>query len=328
MRKKGNVNIKKETAMEENILLVGTGALATLFAARLSAAGYFVSMLGTWREGLNALRENGARLVDADGNEQAYPVFATDNPNEVRGAKYALALVKSWQTERAARQLKEALAKDGLALTLQNGLGNRETLIRDLGAERVFLGVTTTGATLLGPGLVKAGGEGVISLERNPALAPLEAAFRSSNFNVQTVDDAQSLVWGKLVINAAINPLTAILQIPNGELLSHPLARGVMSALANEAAAVAHAERVRLPFGDPVSAAEDVARKTAANMSSMLQDMRRGAPTEIDAICGAVTRRGAKHGIKTPYNKACWMMVRAATAQPIEARPALSLVPA
>jgi 2-dehydropantoate 2-reductase len=297
--------------MKSDILLVGTGALATLFAARLSEAGHSVSMLGTWKNGLKALQENGARIVDANGNERAYKVHATDDPREVCGASHALVLVKSWQTERAARQLKESLAENGLAITLQNGIGNKETLIRDLGTGRVSLGITTTGATLLGPGLVKMGGEGVISLEQNQALGPLEAALRSSNFNLQIVDDAKSLVWGKLVINAAINPLTALLRIPNGELLSRPVARKVMSALARETAEVAKAEHVHLPFSNPVDAAEDVARKTATNMSSMFQDVRRGAKTEIDAICGAVTMRGKKHGIKTPYNRACWQLVRA-----------------
>jgi 2-dehydropantoate 2-reductase len=171
--------------------------------------------------------------------------------------------------------------------------------------------VTTTGATLLGPGLVKVGGEGVISLEQNQALGPLEAALRSSNFNLQIVNDARSLMWGKLIINAAINPLTALLQVPNGELLSHSWTRKAMSALAREAAAVAQAEQISLPFSNPIEAVEEVARKTAKNLSSMFQDVRRGAPTEIDAICGAVTRRGEAHGIATPYNRSCWQLVKA-----------------
>jgi 2-dehydropantoate 2-reductase len=173
------------------------------------------------------------------------------------------------------------------------------------------LGVTTTGATLLAPGLVRTGGEGIISIEGNQALAPLEAALRSSNFNLQIVADAQSLIWGKLVINAAINPLTALLRVPNGELLARPVVRKMMASLASETAEVAAAEHVNLPFSNPVSAAEDVARKTAKNHSSMFQDVRRGAPTEIDAICGAVTRRAELHGINTPYNRACWKLVRA-----------------
>jgi 2-dehydropantoate 2-reductase len=227
------------------------------------------------------------------------------------GTKYAIVLVKAWQTERVASQLQTCLADNGLVLTLQNGLGNRETLIEHLGVDRVALGSTTTGATLLGPGLVKAGGEGIISLEQNQALGPLEAALRSASFDVQVIEDVQSLVWGKLVVNAAINPLTALLRVKNGELLERPSAREMMGALAREAAQVAHAEGIDLPFENPILAVENVARKTAENTSSMLQDVLRGAPTEIDAICGAVVQAAEKHKLSTPVNWACWQLVKA-----------------
>jgi len=305
--------------MKNNILIVGTGALATLFAARLTQAGYSITMLGTWQEGITALQKNGARIIDTTGNEKQFDVRATNDPRECAGAKYALVLVKAWQTERAAKQLTECLAEDGLAVTLQNGLGNYETLSLSLGLNRVALGSTTTGATLLGAGLVRAGGEGVISIGRNQALGgvlsvskdPIEAALRSAKFNVQIVEDAQSLVWGKLVINAAINPLTALLRVPNGELLKRPSAREMMGTLAREVAMVASAENIQLPFDDPVAMAEDVARKTAANHSSMLQDVLRNAPTEIDAICGAVVKIAKEHNIVTPANWACWQLVQA-----------------
>ena len=295
---------------EKSILIVGTGALATLFAARLSEAGYRIDMLGTWKDGLDALRQRGARLVDSNGKERGFNVRVTDDPRECAGAKYALVLVKAWQTERAARQLKECLADDGIALTLQNGYGNREILESFLGS-RAALGIVTAGATLIEPGLARVGGDGIISLEQNQFLGPVEEAFKSARFNTRVVDDAKSLVWGKLVINAAINPLTALLQVANGELLARPAAREMMSALANEAASVAHAEGAILPFENARDAAEDVARKTASNYSSMFQDARRGAPTEIDAICGAVTRIGETHGIHTPINYACWKLVKA-----------------
>jgi 2-dehydropantoate 2-reductase len=294
-----------------NILIVGTGALATLFAARLTQAGKQISMLGTWKDGIDALNRDGARLVDAKGREKRFPVRATSDPRECTGATQVIVLVKAWQTERVALQLRDCLTDDGLVLTLQNGLGNRETLARDLGLNRVALGSTTVGATLLGPGLVKAGGEGVISLERNPALGLLKEALHSAGFNVQTVDDPESLIWGKLVINAAINPLTALLRVKNGELLKRPFAREVMKALAREAANVARAENIALPFDDPIARAEDVAQKTAANTSSMLQDVLRGAPTEIDAICGAVVRAAERHRIGAPVNWTCWQLVKA-----------------
>jgi 2-dehydropantoate 2-reductase len=127
------------------------------------------------------------------------------------------------------------------------------------------------------------------------------------------VDDAQSLIWGKLVINAAINPLTALLRVPNGKLLESLSAREMMGALATETARVAAADKISLPFSDPIAAAEEVARKTAANHSSMLQDVLRGAPTEIDAICGAIVKIAQKHNIDTPANWACWKLVKAMT---------------
>jgi len=297
--------------MNTDILIVGTGALATFFAARLTQAGSRVTMLGTWKDGLDALSKNGARLVDVNGKEYQFDVQVTNNPREWIGIKHALVLVKTWQTEQVARQLAECLAVDGVAVTLQNGLGNRETLAQSLGLDRVALGTTTAGATLLRPGLVRAGGEGIISIERHPALGPVEEALKSAKFNVHLVEDAQSLIWGKLVINAAINPLTALLRVPNGQLLERPSARRMMNSLAYEAAQVASAEKINLPFTDPVAAAEEVARKTGANHSSMFQDVLRGAPTEIDAICGAVVEAAQKHHIHTPANWACWNLVRA-----------------
>jgi 2-dehydropantoate 2-reductase len=268
-------------------------------------------MLGSWENGLRALGENGARLIAADGSEQAFPVQVTNDPAECIGARHALVLVKAWQTERAAKQLARCLATDGLTLTLQNGLGNRETLAHSLGRKRVAAGVTTTGATLLGPGLARIGGEGVVSLEAHTEIAPLRTALTRAGFNVQIVEDAEALLWGKLIVNAAINPLTALLHIQNGELLNRPAARTLMYKLAQEAAAVAVAQGVKLPFKDAVTAVEEVVRKTAANHSSMYQDVQRGVQTEIDAICGAITQAGEKAAIATPVNQVCWRLIHA-----------------
>jgi 2-dehydropantoate 2-reductase len=293
------------------ILIVGTGALATFFANRLSAAGVEVTMLGTWPEGLAALGANGARLLGLDGVERACPVRVTDDPAVCCGARLALVLVKGWQTERAARQLAACLPPDGLALTLQNGLGNREVLVAALGAERVAVGVTTIGATLLAPGLAKLGGDGPVSIETHPRLEPLAALLSAAGVTVNIVEDARSLVWGKLVISAAINPLTALLRVTNGELLQRPAARLLMGELAREAAQVARALGVSLPFENPLEAAEEVARRTAFNRSSMLQDVMRGAPSEVDSICGAIIRAGEETGTPTPVNRVMRLLVKA-----------------
>ncbi|MCB2178705.1 2-dehydropantoate 2-reductase [bacterium] len=294
-----------------DLLIVGTGALACLFAARLAAVGVSVTMLGTWREGLAALRMYGVTLVQPDGRQTSYPVQVVDQTGLCSGSKYALVLVKSWQTERAAKQMAECLAPDGIALTLQNGLGNYETLAEVLGPERVALGTTTTGATLLSSGRVRPGGEGVISVGGYPQLAPLLEMLRQAGFALQQLDDVQALIWGKLVVNAAINPLTAILKMSNGGIISRPSARQLAADLAREVIAVAEGQGIALPFADPVQIAEDVARKTADNYSSMVQDIQRGAPTEIDAICGAVVQKGQAVGVPTPINYSMWKLIHA-----------------
>jgi 2-dehydropantoate 2-reductase len=294
-----------------SLLIVGTGALASLFGARLAAAGMDVTLLGAWPEGLAALRQHGVRLVEADGSQRAYPVRAVADPAQCRGIPHALVLVKAWQTARAAQQLAACLPADGLALTLQNGWGNRETLVQALGPQRVALGSTTLGATLLAPGVVRMGGQGPVTLGAHPRIQPLAALLAAAGFDVRMADDVAGLAWGKLVINVAINPLTALLRVPNGELLARPDARQLMGLAASEAAAVGLAQGLRLPFDDPVAAAEDVARRTAANHSSMYQDMERGRPTEIDATCGAVVRAGEQAGLDTPVNRTLWLLVRA-----------------
>ncbi len=268
-------------------------------------------MLGSWPAGLDALRTKGVLLHDADGGTTVYPVEVSEDPADFAGAQLALVLVKAWQTERVAEQLLACLAPQGLALNLQNGLGNHETLAAQLGEERVAFGVTTTGANLLGPGQVRAGGEGLISLGAHPRLAPLAAALKGAGFRVQEVENVESLAWSKLVINAAINPLTAVLGVRNGELLTRPSARQLLGELAREVAAVAAAQGIELTSDDPVAAAEGVAERTAANRNSMLQDVERGAPTEIEAICGEVLRAGEAAGVPTPLNAAMLKLVKA-----------------
>ncbi len=295
----------------KNLLIVGTGAMASLFAARLSAAGIQVTMLGTWSEGLRALKSQGVTLIEADNSQHNYPVQATDDPSDCVGSDYALVLVKSWQTRRAAQQLKKCLTRNGVALTLQNGVGNREILVEALSAPRVALGVTTLGANLLEPGCVVAAGEGEIYIGVHFGIEPLVEMLRNAGFKVLDAPDPDILLWGKLIINAAINPLTALLRVNNGELLQRPTARALMAGLAREAAAVTTAQGIHLPYDDPLTAVEEVAQRTANNRSSMLQDVLRGTPTEIDAICGAIVRAGDQYGVPTPLNHTIWQLVKA-----------------
>lgn len=293
---------------EEHLLIVGTGAMACLFGARLASHAE-VTLLGSWAAGLQALERDGIRL-DVDGSSARERVRATSDPSQCHGARMALVLVKSWQTERAAAQLAVCLARDGVALTLQNGLGNLEHLQAALGSERAALGVTTVGATQLGPAHVRLGGMGPTYLAQHPRLEPLASLLQEAGFEVRLAADLESLVWGKLAVNAGINPLTALQRMDNGGVLEHAEARALAAAAAREVAEVAAARGTRMPFDDAGDETLAVAGRTAHNRSSMYQDILRGAPTEVDAICGAVVREGEKYGVPTPVNWTLWQMVR------------------
>ena len=114
-----------------------------------------------------------------------------------------------------------------------------------------------------------------------------------------------------MAVNAAINPLTALLEVRNGQLLAKEATRELMRSAAQEVARLAEILGIHLATNDPAGFALQVAERTSANVSSMLQDIQRGAPTEIDAICGAIVRIAEKHNLDTPINWALWNLVRA-----------------
>jgi 2-dehydropantoate 2-reductase len=295
-------------AARPQLHIIGTGALACLFGARLASVAE-VTLIGTWPAGLSALRAHG---ITVEG-EAPVPIQAAHLTDPIRPADFALILVKAWQTPLVSAHLSGWLKAGGLALTLQNGIGNWEQLTSALGVERAWPGITTQGATLLGPAHVREGGRGQTHLPDQPQLLPLAQALRQAGFAISRspVSNLQSLLWGKLVVNCGINALTALLRVPNGELLNRPQAAQLMERAATECARVAQAATIALPFADPVEQVRAVARATAHNHSSMFQDILRGAPTEVDAINGAVTRMGADGGVPTPVNETLWRLVKA-----------------
>jgi 2-dehydropantoate 2-reductase len=308
------------------IVVVGSGAMGCLLAARLATTAAVIPanlvMLGHWPEQMATLRQQGLTLIHPDGRRSQQMVKATNRLDEVGPVDLALVVVKSHQTGRAAAEVRQLLQPDGLALTLQNGLGNLETLRVAVGHARVAAGVTTEGATMLAPGVVRHAGVGPTHLGLPPDATPslvrrLEQAaefLRRAGFETSIVTHLDGLIWGKLAVSAAINPLTAVLGVANGFLAENPITRQIMLAAASETAVVAAALGIDLPFADAGRQALTVAQATAANHSSMLQDIRRGAPTEIEAISGAIVQQANRLNIAAPVNEALWRFVRATEA--------------
>ena len=291
-----------------NVTVIGIGALGSLFAARLYEVAS-VTMLGHWPEQITAVTQQGLTLIQPDGRRRTCPVPITNNPANVPPADLALILVKSSQTEQAAHLAQTVLKPDGVALTLQNGLGNGEKLAAVLGQERVIQGVTSEGAAMPAPGIVRHAGHGQTWLAEQPSATLIVTLLQQAGFQVKSSQNVDSLLWGKLAVNTAINPLTAVLRVPNGWLAENEAARAVMAEAARETARVAAARGIRLPYPDAAQQALRVAQATAANRSSMLQDILRGVPTEIEAICGEVIRYGRRCAVPTPVNEALYHLV-------------------
>ena len=287
------------------IAIIGTGALASLFAARLAPLASVV-MVGSWQEQIDAINQRGLQLIELDGSVTEVEVEATNDLLSVEPSDVALILTKSYQTAEAVERAEDVIAPHGAVITLQNGLGNLEQLQKVFGDQRATIGVTAQGATVERPGVVRHAGNGPTYLTQSMRQIKYTGAIisylRAAGLELHVVRDADALVWRKLAINAAINPLTAILDRPNGYLLSDERLREIMLLASAEVAAVAAAQGIELPeIGATVIG---VAEATATNRSSMLQDVSRGAPTEIDAICGAVIRAGQRLGVPTPINNA------------------------
>jgi 2-dehydropantoate 2-reductase len=295
-------------SLSMRIAIFGIGAMGVLFGAKLTPHAD-VTLIGSWQEQLDALRFAPLRLIYPNGREESVQVKAVDYDAAPGGVDVALVLTKATGTAKAGECAARILSPGGVAITLQNGLGNLEIIAEHAGAARAVLGVTTQGGALDGPGVLRVGGTGTTYLAAREGMEALADLLNKADLSAELVPDVLTLAWGKLAVNAAINPLTALLDIRNGALLDSEHTRAIMAGAAHEVAAVAAAQGIILPF-DAAARAEEVARLTGPNRSSMLQDVQRGALTEIETICGAVMRQGAVSSVPTPTSTVLYHLIK------------------
>jgi 2-dehydropantoate 2-reductase len=297
------------------IAILGAGAMGSLFGGKLALAGNDVVLYDINHEHIDRVRAQGLEIEEAaDGSRQTARPAAADDPREVRGADVLVVFVKSTGTEAVAAQFRDIASPGSIVVTLQNGLGNEEIIRRHFGAERTAAGVTSQGATFLGPGRVRHAGSGPTHLgmadRSNERLAPFVDALNRAGLEAHLDERFERLVWGKLIVNVGINALTALLGVTNGRLPELEDTRALMRELVEEALNVARAAGVEIGFADPVQTVFEVAGRTGRNRSSMLQDFDRRRPSEIDFINGAILREAERLGIDVPVNRTVTRLVR------------------
>ncbi len=287
------------------IAIVGAGALGLTIAARLTATAR-VAVIA--RDAARAARlRAGLRVGDRMQTFDAY------GPDALPRADWVLVLVKADATEHACR-IALALQPLGV-LSLQNGLID-DRLRAACAPVPAGQGVTTMGAYREGSGAdehVVAGGEGEILLP--PGFEAVADLFAQAGFTARVVEDIAGARMAKLLVNLAINPTTAVFGVCNGALADPPL-RAIVQALVREAWPVLHGEGLRLDPDAAMARVFDVVRATAANRSSMLQDVRAGRPTEADAITGALLALAQRMGTHAPTHQALYTLLQHITARP------------
>jgi 2-dehydropantoate 2-reductase len=297
------------------IAVVGIGALGSLFAGYLARCGEDVSGVDVKPEIISAIRESGVRIREPEGEEISIPLRVALRPEEIGQMDLVIFLTKSGQTRGAAQSARCLFGEETVALTLQNGLGNPEAIGSILGEERVLVGVTNQGSTLLKPGGILHGGRGETVIgemqgTRSERVDRIASAFNRAGFPTRVSAGIQNDVWGKLIVNVGINALTAITRLRNGVLVEHPETREILRRAVEETTRVADQKGVRLPHEDAVKKVEDVCRASKANFSSMLQDVLQRRETEVDFINGAVVREGEKMGVEAPVNRLLTALVK------------------
>ncbi len=289
-----------------NIAVIGAGAMGSLFGALLAEAGETITLLDIRRDHVDAINAKGLS-IEKKGFRRRVQIPATTDPERIGPADLSIVFVKSTHTAAAAETVARLSGKTGLVLTLQNGMGNADTLAETLAPSQVVAGTTSHGATFLGPGFIRHAGAG------DTVIGPWAAAgmtgaervaeiFRRADIATRVVVDVRSVLWTKLLINVGINAITALTGIKNGQILDLERSRQLSREAVEEAMAVARAQDVAID-GDPVEKVFQVAAATGPNRSSMGQDVDNCRMTEIAAINGFILRMAETNGVPVPVNR-------------------------
>jgi len=296
------------------IAVIGAGAMGCLFGLALKEAGAEVVLCDVWREHVDAINKNGLHAV-RQGVSEYIKIPAVTDIKAVGTPDVVIIFTKSIHTESAVKEAFEIMGPETPVATFQNGLGNIAVIERYVGTGRIIAGITNWPSELFEPGAIRVEGTGFIKL----GLAAVTGAEVSRELcrllktvNCEISDDIMKEIWEKLAFNNAMNLITSLTKQRDGDMSGSPYGFELCTLVAREVCDVAEAEGVNADYNSVLRTIERVADPLGPinHITSMLQDVLRMKPTEVDAICGAVIQKAAKHGINTPHLKTLFNMVK------------------
>lgn len=289
------------------VAVMGAGAVGCYYGAMLARAGHEVVLIGRPSH-VEAVRAHGLRL-ETKAFDEHVRLGASTEVSAVKGADLVLFCVKSTDTESAAAQIAPHLSADALVLTLQNGVDNDARVRAVLPSNEVAAAVVYVATEMAGPGHVRHHGRGELVIAPSRASEQVAQHLIAAGVPTQISDNVRGSLWAKLILNCAYNALSAVSQLPYGELVQGVGVTDVIRDVVAECIAVAKAEGVVIP-GDTDAAVRGIAQSMPSQYSSTAQDLARGKPSEIDHLNGLVVRRGEALGVPTPANRVLFVMVK------------------
>ncbi|HST24731.1 MAG TPA: 2-dehydropantoate 2-reductase [Gaiellaceae bacterium] len=298
------------------IAIVGAGAMGSVYAGLLAAAGNDVTAVDVDAAHVEAIRAAGLRVEGASG-DRIVRIGATTDPAEVGVVDLVVIATKAFQARAAAESARQLLGEDTTVLTIQNGLGAADEVAEVVPPAQLLVGVAGGfGASIVAPGHAHHHGMELVRLgERvGPVTARTERiadVWREAGFSVRTYDDVERLLWEKLICNACYAGLCGLLETTIGEVIEDPQAWSIAVRCAQEALDVGRACGVALEIDDCATYVRDYGLAIAGARPSLLLDLLAGRPTEVEWINGSVPQRGATVGVPAPTNELITTLVLA-----------------
>ena len=300
------------------IAIVGAGVLGSIFGALFSEKGFKVTLIEVLKERVHLIDKEGLWLQWPDGERTHRRLSITSDPYEAGVQDVVMIAVKGYHTRSAIESAAPMIGNDTIVLSVQNGLGNLETIAEVIGPERVIGGITAhSGMPVsmnevkyvggLGPLLVIGPYDGIF----RPGFEKMVKQFQEAGLDVHATQNINNVIWKKLIANVSTNVVAALTGLTGGIAVEHEPCVNIINALCQELAQVAKAKGIDFPeIHDPLAFSLKAFASTKDNRVSMLQDVEAGRPTEIGNLNEIIVTEGQRLNIPTPYNQAVTWLTR------------------
>jgi 2-dehydropantoate 2-reductase len=288
------------------IAVMGTGGVGGYFGARLAASGQDVHFIARGPH-LAAIRAKGLRVKSEAGDVTIKPAHATDNPADIGPVDIVLFAVKLYDTDSAGRMLAPLIGPETGVVDLQNGVDGEDELTSIVGRDHVVGGVAYISARIEEPGVILHVGKGAklafgeLDGRRSPRIDALSAACAAAGFSHDVSENIEAAMWSKLAMLASMSAISCLTRLPVDQAVREPETAELFRTAMKEVADVAAAKGVILP-ADALAGFSAVTRGGSNIRPSMLVDLERGKPLELERLSGAVVRAGAELGVPTPFH--------------------------